>query len=157
MNLNELIKQYSLLENDEGQLCDDWQEKMDALGVTIEQKIDGICSIVKGCEGRAAAIETEIERLKKLKGRYEVKAKSLSTWLAYCIGAQKIDTGMHRVYARVSEAVDIIDEAMIPIQYIRETTKIVQTPDKESIKADLKLGAQIPGAALKKNISLVIK
>lgn len=157
MNLNELIKQYSLLENDEGELCEDWQEKMDALGDTINAKLEGSCALVLAFEQRAEAVDAEIERLKRLKAHCETRARGLKNWLAYCLSGQKTEAGSYRISFRKTEAVEIVDESLIPEAYIR--TRVVETrsPAKDEIKADLRAGAEIPGAVLRQNISTIIK
>lgn len=157
MNLNELIKQYSLLENDEGELCENWEEKMDALGDTINAKLEGSCALVLAFEQRADAVDAEIERLRRLKAHCETRAKGLKSWLAYCLNGQKTEAGSYRISFRRTEAVEVIDESLIPEAYIR--TRIVETksPAKDEIKADLKAGAEIPGVALKHNFSVIIK
>ena len=157
MNLLELLKTYSKLENDEGELSEDWESRMDSLGDSINAKIDNSCALLKAWEGNIETIKAEIARLQAAVKRYESKIGTLEKWVCYCIGAEKIDTGLNRAYVKHTEAVEIVDEAIIPIQYVRETTNIVQSPDKTAIKTDLKLGAAIPGAALKKNFSLIIK
>jgi len=56
---------------------------------------------------------------------------------------------------RKSEAVEIIDEAQIPPQYMRE--KFIVEPDKKLIKTDLKIGAKIPGCTIKETLNFSIK
>jgi Siphovirus Gp157 len=155
MNLNELLKQYSLLENDEGELCDDWDQKMDALGDSINQKIDNSCRLAQAFESHADAIQLEIERLKRLKSSYESRAENIKKWLIFCLNGQKTETELYKLSVRKSEAVEILDESLIPPQYLRE--KVTVTPAKDEIKTDLKLGATIAGATLKQNLSLIIR
>ena len=157
MNLNELIKQYSLLENDEGELCENWQEKMDALGDTINAKLEGACALVLAFEQRADAVDAEIERLKRLKVHCEGRAKGLKNWLAYCLSGQKTEAGSYRISFRKTEAVEVIDESLIPEAYMRVKVVETKSPAKDDIKADLKAGAEIPGVALRHNISTIIK
>jgi hypothetical protein len=155
MNLNELIKKYSLLENEEGELTENWEAEMDALGETIEAKLEGSCRLIQSFDQRADIVALEIERLKRLKAGYESRSQGLRHWLTYCLNGQKTEVGLFKLSFRKSEAVEIVDESLIPAQYMREKVSI--SPAKDEIKADLKAGAQIPGAMLKQNLSLQIK
>jgi hypothetical protein len=157
MNLLELTKAYRLLLNDEGELCEDWEAKIDSVGDAINAKLDAICRIIRSRELYCEAIDSEIERLKALKGRYEREADSLGKWACVCIGSEKIDTGTHRIYAKQSEAVEVVDESAIPEVYLKRRVIEEVKPDKNAIKADLKCGATIAGVQLKKNFSLQIK
>lgn len=157
MNLLELTKQYNTLLNDEGELSDDWETRLDQIGDAINTKLDAICRIIRQRELFIDAIDAEVDRLKKLKGRYAREAENLGKWACLCIGAEKVDTGTHRIYARESVAVEVLDEALIPPQYMREKVTVENLPDKNQIKTDLKLGADISGVSLKKNFNLVIK
>lgn len=157
MNLLELTKTYRLLLNDEGELCDDWESKLNAIGDAINAKLDAICRIIRSRELYCEAIDSEIARLKALRDRYERESDSLGKWACVCIGAEKIDTGTHRVYAKQTEAVEVLDESVIPEAYMKRRVSIEVKPDKNAIKADLKCGATIAGVQLKKNFSLQIK
>lgn len=155
MNLNELLKKYYLLENEEGELTDNWEQEMDAIGDHINDKIEACCKLIGSFEQRAGIIDAEIKRLQALKKSYEGRAMSLKNWLTYCLGGENTATDMFRLRFRKTESVEIVDDALIPPQYLRETVTV--SPAKDEIKADLKNGATIPGATLKKNISLTIK
>jgi len=155
MNLNQLLKKYYLLENEESELSDNWQENMDAIGDHINDKIENSCKLIQAFEQRASAATREIERLKYLVKSLDSRIASIKTWLTYCLGGENTETELYRLQFRKSEAVEIMDESAIPPQYLRE--KVTVTPAKDEIKADLKAGATIPGATLKKNISLTIK
>ena len=155
MNLNELLKKYYLLENDEGELTENWEKELDSLGDHINDKIEACCKLVGSFEQRAAIIDAEIKRLQALKKSHEGRAIGLKNWLTYCLGGENTATDLFKLQFRKTEAVEIVDESLIPPQYLRE--KVTVSPAKDEIKADLKNGATIPGAALKKNISLIIK
>lgn len=157
MNLYQLTRQYQALLNDEGELTEDWDTRLGAVEDAITSKIDSICKLIRARQANAEAIDAEILRLKQLKGRYEREADNLGKWVCQCIGADKVDTGLFRVYARQSEVVEILDESLIPEAYMRHKVIEEVKPAKDEIKRDLKLGADIPGATLKKNYSLAIK
>jgi hypothetical protein len=152
MNLNELLKKYYLLENEQATF---WPENLDAIGDHINDKIENSCKLIQAFEQRASIVTEEIERLKGLKKSLENRAVGIKNWLTYCLGGENTETELYRLQFRKSEAVEIVDESAIPPQYLRE--KVTVTPAKDEIKADLKAGATIPGATLKKNISLTIK
>ena len=155
MNLNQLLKKYYLLENEESEVADNWQENLDQIGDHINDKIENSCRLIQAFEQRASLATEEIQRLKLLVKSFESRAASIKTWLTYCLNAENTETDLFRLQFRKSEAVEIVDEEAIPPQYLRE--KVTVTPAKDEIKADLKAGATIPGAILKKNVNLTIK
>lgn len=155
MNLNELLKKYYLLENEESEISDNWQENMDQIGDHINDKIENSCKLIQAFEQRADVVGEEIKRLQALKKSLEGRGASIRNWLTYCLNGENTETELYRLQFRKSEAVEIVDESAIPPQYLRE--KVTVTPAKDEIKADLKAGATVPGATLKKNISLTIK
>lgn len=155
MNLNQLLKKYYLLENEESELSDNWQENLDAIGDHINDKIENSCKLIQAFEQRADAVSEEIKRLQALKKSLEGRAVSVKNWITYCLNAENTETELYRLQFRKTEAVEIVDESLIPPQYLRE--KVTVQPAKDEIKADLKAGATIPGAVLKKNINLTIK
>ena len=155
MNLNQLLKKYYLLENEESELSDNWQENIDAIGDHINDKIENSCKLIQAFEQRASLVTEEIERLKALRKSLEGRAVSVRNWLTYCLNGENTETELYRLQFRKSEAVEIVDESAIPPQYLRE--KVTVTPAKDEIKADLKAGATVPGAVLKKNINITIK
>ena len=65
----------------------------------------------------------------------------------------KVEVGLHKFSFRTSKAVEIIDEAKIPNEYIKVATSV----DKTKLRADLMAGVVIEGAELKENKSLQIR
>ena len=69
------------------------------------------------------------------------------------MGKDKVDTGLHKIFFRSSQAVNITNEAHIPSNYIKVETSV----DKVSLKRDLAAGMIIEGAELVTNKSIQIR
>jgi len=66
-----------------------------------------------------------------------------------------IELGMHTVKHRISTQVEILDQDLLPIQYV--TKKLTLTPDKNAIKKAIQSGEEVRGATLITNKNLFIK
>lgn len=67
----------------------------------------------------------------------------------------KLETNLYKISYRKSESVEIINEEMIPQEFMKEKTTIA--PDKTAIKEALKNWSEVPGATIKINNNLQIK
>ena len=83
------------------------------------------------------------------------KADSLKNYLTYALQGQKFSTARCAVSFRKSEAVEILDEASIPQNYVVET--VSTKPDKKTIKEAIKAGQEVAGCRLVENLNLSIK
>lgn len=100
----------------------------------------------KARKAQLDAVQKVAENIQK-----RMKERILEAMTEY--GLQKIECGVHKFSTRTSKAVEIIDEAKIPNEYIKVSTTI----DKSALRADLMAGVLVEGAELRENKSLTIK
>jgi len=123
-----------------------------------QTKLENITLYIKNLEAEADAIKNEIDALTKRKKRLETRANGLRGLLIKSIsenGDKEFSTA--RCFARISErdVTDILDENIIPKEYMRE--KIKYEPDKTAIKNAINSGKVVAGARVIKNKSLKIE
>ena len=121
---------------------------------------DQVCHVIDALQGKADFRAKEAERLAALAKADQRRAEKLQSYLVDILTKLNPDTTRfsfptHELNSRVSEAVDVFDEGLIPPELLRETIKYA--PDKASIKAAIKAGTEVPGAELVKRRSWSIK
>lgn len=147
---------YELLENgeiDEQVVLD----TMEAIGAS--EKLESYCYVQKTLEAEIAAFKAEIERLTARKASLEkqverMKAAQVDFMLA--TGQKSAAAGTFKLSIRENKSVDVIDESVIPPEFmtvVPETRK----PDKKAMLAALKNGEQICGAAIKTTFSVTAR
>ncbi|MBR1709265.1 MAG: siphovirus Gp157 family protein [Clostridia bacterium] len=153
-----------LWEIDEGiRECIDWEagtivdpERLDALQLERQKKIEGVGLYIKELMYSQSAIKAEIQALKKRGDSVERAIEGLKKWCGIALpdGAE-FETGRVKLSWRRSEAVEILDEDALPKKYWAK--KIVLTPDKTAIKAAISSGKTVKGATIKQKLNLQIK
>lgn len=128
-------------------------------------KSDHVDRTLKWLLGKYELTGSLIETRKEKKDLIETKLKSAQNALLYW--KNKIDIVLkdnklknisveeYDLYYSKSESVEILDENLIPKEYIKETT--TTSPDKVKIKNAIKQDVVVPGAILKENNNLQIK
>lgn len=129
-------------------------KELEALKVEKTEKIEGIGLWIKNLLAEADMVKSEKMKLALRQTQLEKKAEALKQYLAdHMDESEKIKTGNLSIGWRSSEAVDVINEAIIPDAYIRIKSEV----DKAELKKALKLGIEVPGAQLLKKQNLQIK
>lgn len=143
-----------LIDPETGEVNEDVLDELDAMNVAYEAKVDNIACLIKSLRGEATAITAEAENLIGRAKRKVKKADSLEEWLSQLLDGKAFSSPRCEISFRPSERVNVIDESMIPKEYVRYKT--TEAPDKKAIKAALKEGNSIPGAELiqRKNIQV---
>ncbi len=129
-------------------------EKLDALLMERDRKLEGVALWIKNLESDAAAIKAERDALDKRMKSAESKAKSLREWLKNALECQPFETARVRVSFRKSESTEI-DESILDKKWCRE--KVTYSPDKTAIKNAIKAGQTVEGARLVINQNIQIK
>ena len=138
-------------------------EKLDALQMERETKLEGVALWVKDLKAEAAAVKEEADKLTARKKALDNKIEGLKNWLLYALDGAKLKTARCNVYQTHSQRLAVVDEEKL-LQYL----KLDDDPDrylrfrepelkKDEIKKALKDGEFFPGAALEETESVVIK
>lgn len=142
-------------------LDDDMANLNNLMGINaqeLQEKGDAYAAVIREKESRADALRAEAQRMVQLAKQAESVAEYLKGRLFAAMqeqGLNSVDVAHFRLSLRKSQAVEVSDQDAIPQEYLR--TKTVIEPDKIAIKAALKQGQVIPGAALADRQSLQIK
>lgn len=114
--------------------------------------------VIKDLEAEISVIDSEIERLKKLKEsrnnaieRLENNIKTAMT----IYGLEEIKSPVLKINFRNSESVEVVNIDLLDKEYT--TTKTTISADKAKIKQAIKDGKTVIGAVIKQNKNLQIK
>ena len=144
-----------------GEILD--SEKLDALQMEREQKLEGVALWVKDLNAEAEAVKTEADKLIARKRALDNKITALKMWLLMALDGQKLKTPRCNVYQTHSQRVAIADEGELIefLQTLNDPEKFLKYKEpelrKDEIKKALKDGFVIPGAELETTESVVIK
>jgi len=138
-------------------------ERLDALQIEREAKLEGVALWVKDLKAEAAAVKEEADKLTARKKALDNKIEGLKNWLQFALDGEKLRTPRCNVYQTHSQRVYVADELQL-ISYLKkqeDPEKFLRFKEpelkKDEIKRALKDGAVIPGAALEETESVVIK
>jgi len=138
-------------------------EKLDALQMERERKLEGVALWIKDMKAEAAAIKEEADKLTARKKALDNKMDGLKNWLLYALGGEKLKTPRCNVYQTHSQKLTVTDEEKL-VQYLMlddDPEKYLRFKDpelrKDEIKKALKEGEFFPGAVLEETESVVIK
>jgi len=137
-------------------------EKLDALQMEREEKLEGVALWIKDMKAEAEAIKAEADKLTARKKALDTKIDGLKNWLTMALDGGKLKTARCNVYQTHSQRLAVADEAGLisflktledPGRFVRYTEEL----RKDEIKKALKEGTVIPGASLEETESVVIK
>ena len=152
--LNKAIADFDLeIDEETGEVLN--ADELDQITLARDEKIENIALWVKDLLAEADAIKAEEQALAKHRKQAENKADWLKRYVAQALDGEKFKTPRVAISYRTSEAVEILDEGLIPEGCMTIKTEI--KPDKKIIKDELKSGVIVPGAVLVKRTSLQIK
>ena len=107
---------------------------------------------------KLAWLKDEQARIQSLVESKEKELKRMDNFINFLMQSfqkDKLETNLYKISYRKSESVEIINEEMIPQEFMKEKTTVA--PDKTAIKEALKNWAEVPGATIKINNNLQIK
>lgn len=137
-------------------------EKLEALQVQREKKLEGVALFIKNLTAEIAAIKVEEDALAERRKAKENKAKSMKEWLAYTLNGEQFETAKIRLSFRKSTALEITDEQTLMAYLVREQKadcieyKAPKIRSSEVTKL-IKAGEEIPGAQLVEKQNLQLK
>lgn len=154
MNLFEIDRQISeCVDFETGEIID--IEKLEALTMERDAKIENVALWIKNLEADAKALDEQEKAFKERKDKAKKKAESLKKYLASALDGQKLSTARCMVSFRKTSKVNVLDESVIPTEYMTE--KVTREPNKTAIGAAIKAGMEIPGCELVQNINPTVR
>ena len=134
-------------------------EKLDALNMERDAKIENVVLWIKDLKAEAEAIKAEKLALAERQKVAENKVESLKKWVAYALGGQKFSTAKCAVSFRNTESVEVTEEGLEALmkEHDELLTYKAPEPNKKAIKDAIKDGLSVPGVQLVQNVSTIIK
>lgn len=134
-------------------------EKLEALELERDRKIEGIALWVKNLDAEAKAYKEEKDSFAQKQKVAENKAKSLKEFLSHYLDGTAFKSTKVNVSFRNSKAVDVfsMDELMNYDDCDSYLKYSEPTPDKTAIKNAINSGVEIPGCRIVENSNIQIK
>ena len=155
---NEIL---SCVDMETGEILD--TEKLDALQMEREAKLEGVALWIKDMKAEAAAVKEEADKLTARKKALENKMEGLKAWLLMALNGEKLNTPRCKVYQTHNQRVVIDDEKALVDMFMaspfREKFLRIKDPeiDKNALKDSMKQGYEYEFAHLEETESVVIK
>jgi Ni,Fe-hydrogenase maturation factor len=160
MKLYELSHSYSqLLERIESgdHTVEDLRDTLEAIEEAIELKVENIVKMLKITDAQAEVLRQEEKRLADRRRAFENSSQRLKLYAEEQLkktGIQKVKGNLFTIYLQKNPpSVEILDEGLIPSDYI----KTVASVDKKLILEALKAGEAITGCEIRQSESLRIQ
>lgn len=132
-----------------------FNDTLEAIGTN--EKVESYCKVIKQLQSEVEMFKTEIDRLtarkKTMENGIDRMKNALLAFLQYS-GQDKVKAGTFTVSTATTQAVNIIDESVIPCVYLVEQPPKIS---KDAIKKALKNGEQVNGAELINNMGVRIR
>ena len=138
-------------------------EKLDALQMEREKKLEGVALWVKDLAAESAAVKEEADKLTARKRALDNKIAAIKMWLLMALDGQKLTTPRCKVYQTHSQKVVIDDEKALIDMFMTspfyEKFLRMKEPeiDKNALKDSMKQGYEYEFAHLEETESVVIK
>ena len=141
----------------------DCVDRLTALNMEREAKLEGVALWVKDLKAEAEAVKAEADKLNARKKALDNKIESIKNWLLYALNGEKLKTARCNVYQTHSQKVVIDDEKalidMLMSSPFGEKFLRIKEPeiDKNMLKDSMKQGYEYEFAHLEATESVVIK
>lgn len=160
MNLYEITVEQqqlnALLEENGGELTPEIEEALKINLDNFNAKAEGYVKAIKNYKAEEDAIAEEIKRLqekKRVNANAQARLKEALKTAMDTFDTPKVQAGLFKVSLTKSEAVNIVDESLIPEEY----KKIKYDISKTDIKNAIKSGLVVEGAEIVENKSITIR
>ena len=130
---------------------------LDALGdLELERsvKLENYALAIKNIRADIEAIKAEEDNLKARRERLKRTEDRLSETLKSELNGEKMSTPRVQISYRKSQSTEIIDIKIIPERFLKYPDPL---PRKDEIKAAIKAGETVDGAAVVEKNSMIIK
>ena len=134
------------------------EEMLEFLKEELKSKSGSVLKYIRNLESEKEIVREEIERLEKFKKTKEKKLEFLKKYLVQTmleLKEKKIETDLGSYGIRKSTKVRIVDETLIPKDFIKVKTE--KTLDKIGIANYIKNYGELAGAKIIENYSLQIR
>ena len=121
-------------------------EKLEALNIERDKKVEGIALAVKNYAAEAKAIKEEEEKLAKRRRSCENAAQRCKDYLSHALDGEKLKTARVSVFYKNSESVAIDDLDSLAEEYIRFQS---HRRTRQRLKRRLKPGKRSQGRTLR--------
>lgn len=136
---------------------EDVQDTIDALQLSMEDKIEGLVKVIRNFEASAEAKKNEAKRLKEQAEKDQANADRLKDWIKLNLirlGKKKVETDLFKVTVTKPREKIEVDETRLPDDYfIIKREPISKTELKKLVKEQEIPGVQIvlgePGLMIK--------
>jgi hypothetical protein len=146
-----------LLENG-GEITPELETSLQINKEEFQVKSENYAAVIRQLDGECSIIDTEIERLNKLRDTRSKAIERLKNNISHAMNLyeiEKIETPLLKLSFRKSESVEISDIKLLDRKFI--VVKTSEQADKTAIKNAIKAGELVVGAIIKQNKSLQIK
>lgn len=133
-------------------------EMFEFLKEELKNKSDSVLKYLRNLTLEKESVENELDRLEKLKKSKDSKIKRLKDYMVNImiqLDKKKIETDIGSYGLRKSTKVDIIDENLIPEEFIKIKTE--KSIDKLGIADYIRSHGELAGARIVENYSLQVK
>ena len=132
-------------------------DTLEAIEEAFESKVENIAKVMKSVEGEAEIIREEEKRLAERRRALESQVSRLKGYVEDNMRLSGIDKVKGRFFSlslqKNPPSVEIINESLIPNDYIKTVTSV----DKKLILEAIKAGQAVTGCELKQTESLRIR
>lgn len=152
--INSVIENGFSLDEETGEVFD--SQDLETLGLDFETKAENVACYIKNLQSDAAAIREEEKNLAARRQSKERKAQRLKEYLEECLllaGTERIETPRCKISFRSSTKIEIVEESLIPDDYMRFEAK----PNKAALKEAIKNGEKFNGVELVTTKSIQLK
>ena len=135
-------------------------DTLESIGGELEHKAQGVAFVIRHLRANAATMKEWAKTASERAKAEDARADHLTSYLAHAMQAcniTKISGPGVALSFRASHAVVIDEPALIPNEYMRQAPQPAPEPDKDAIKAAIKVGDIVPGAHVETRMNLQIK
>lgn len=152
----------ALMEENGGEVNDEIIEELAIRRENFQYKAEAYAKFILKLESEADQAAAEIKRIQALKKAKENTVLRLRESLLAALmvfteedakGIRRYETPLAKLSTRKSQAVEVLDEQLIPADF----WVIKKEVSKSTISQAIKDGEEVPGAQLKENVSLSIR
>lgn len=141
------------VDKETGEIVD--TEKLEALEIEREKKIEGVILWRKDLMAEAEAVKNEARNLSNRARALDNKAEQLKSYIDYILHGEKFKTERCSVSYRKSTGVVIDNLSLLPVEVWKEISE--DWVSKTKIKEFIEAGQDIEGAHIEEKQSIIIK